>query len=172
LPRDYEERIGAISVQRSSSSAQEPFATLHGELPLGVTMSYVDNSVSTGATYWYRLVVRAKNDHTEHASAAIQAMVPRESDLVTAIASVRMSNRGEIMIAYEVGPNTTHVALRIFDVRGRLVRTIDAGDRSPGRYLKNWDRTTDQGGRTSYGVYLARLRTPSSHSAKKFVVRP
>ena len=49
--------------------------------------------------------------------------------------------------------------LSIFDVRGRLVRTVAAGWRSAGRHSFTWDGRTDQGSECGSGTYFAALRT-------------
>ena len=64
-------------------------------------------------------------------------------------------------------PRTTHffdlprggeVTLTVHDGRGRLVRTLDRGQREAGRHQVVWDGLDDQGGATPSGVYLVRLQ--------------
>lgn len=56
-------------------------------------------------------------------------------------------------------PVAVEVRLEIFDVRGRLVRTL-AGGRvlEPGRYTVRWDGTSEQGLLTAAGRYWYRMR--------------
>jgi hypothetical protein len=49
------------------------------------------------------------------------------------------------------------VRLEVYDVQGRLVRTLVSGARGSGRHTETWNGTADDGGRVSSGVYLARL---------------
>lgn len=50
------------------------------------------------------------------------------------------------------------VTLRVFDVRGRLVRTCVAGERQgPGEHRVAWEGTNESGARVAPGVYFARL---------------
>jgi subtilisin family serine protease len=49
------------------------------------------------------------------------------------------------------------VSLEIFDVSGRLVRTLEQGQRSAGRHTVNWDGRDNAGALVSSGVYLCRL---------------
>lgn len=60
------------------------------------------------------------------------------------------------VIPYEVG-RASRVRLRIFDVRGRLVRTLVDAAQSPGRYRAAWDGRDDQGRPVASGRYLYRL---------------
>ncbi len=54
----------------------------------------------------------------------------------------------------EAGP----VTLRLYDVRGRLVRTLVNEIRRPGNYELIWDGTDGAGREVETGVYLARLK--------------
>ena len=56
------------------------------------------------------------------------------------------------------GSGDVTVRLEILDLRGRLVRTVLAGTRAPGRrYVADWDGNNDAGRKMSSGVYLTRL---------------
>lgn len=48
--------------------------------------------------------------------------------------------------------------LTVHDLRGRLVRTLLAGDRPAGRHGARWDGLSDAGQRVPSGLYVARLR--------------
>ncbi len=49
------------------------------------------------------------------------------------------------------------VRLEVYDVQGRLVRTLVDGARGVGRHIETWNGADDSGGRVASGVYLARL---------------
>jgi len=55
-------------------------------------------------------------------------------------------------------PRTGRVRLSIFDVSGRLVRTMVDGIRGAGDQRVTWDGTDDRGSRVGSGVYLYRLQ--------------
>lgn len=55
-------------------------------------------------------------------------------------------------------PQRSEVQLEIFDVTGRRVATLFEGLLEAGPASFDWDRTTDQGGGASPGVYFARLQ--------------
>jgi len=61
-------------------------------------------------------------------------------------------------IAYTL-PKAGPVRLLVFDVNGRLVRTLRSGDRPAGSYAEVWDGCDDQRRRLGAGVYFARLET-------------
>ena len=56
------------------------------------------------------------------------------------------------------------VRLRIFDVNGRLVRTLVSGVQSPGPYTSIWDGRDDNGRGVASGNYFARLNVGKSFS--------
>ncbi|HKQ59537.1 MAG TPA: FlgD immunoglobulin-like domain containing protein [Candidatus Eisenbacteria bacterium] len=62
------------------------------------------------------------------------------------------------------------VELRIYDVSGRLVRTLANREFSAGEHRLNWDGTNDDGQPVARGVYFYQLRTPSFVSQKKLAV--
>lgn len=62
------------------------------------------------------------------------------------------------------------VVLRIVDVRGRVVRTLDPGRLPAGAHAIEWDGRDDGGRDLSSGVYLARLQAGSSTSVEKMTL--
>lgn len=54
-------------------------------------------------------------------------------------------------------PDTRHITLAVYDLAGRLVRTLADELKEAGRYQVKWDGTADSGERVSAGVYFYRL---------------
>jgi hypothetical protein len=68
----------------------------------------------------------------------------------------------ETSIGYSVaaaGP----VTIRVYDVAGRLVRTLVDSQVAPGRRRIAWNGLTDGGGRAASGVYFVRMEVPSAN---------
>ena len=63
-----------------------------------------------------------------------------------------------------------HVSLRIYDVSGRLVRTLVDGTFPVGRHETRWDGRNDRGERVASGVYFSRLATASGAMTKRMVL--
>lgn len=62
--------------------------------------------------------------------------------------------------------------LRIFDVAGRLVRTLDLPSLSPGEHAVIWNGTGDGGGALASGVYIVRLdATDGAHTMRIVLVK-
>jgi hypothetical protein len=79
-------------------------------------------------------------------------------------------------------PGSTHVAfslpgaamadLRVYDVTGRLVRTLLAGELPAGEHVSEWDRRDAIGRRVAAGVYLVRLRSGDAARTARIVLAP
>jgi hypothetical protein len=61
------------------------------------------------------------------------------------------------MIRFDL-PATGWVTLHIYDVTGRQVRTLVAGELPPGRHQAFWDGRSNRGQSVASGTYLVRLR--------------
>lgn len=61
-----------------------------------------------------------------------------------------------VTLAYEL-PRAGSVRLRIYDLAGRLVRTLEDGPRDQGRHDVIWNGTGSDGAAVASGVYVARL---------------
>lgn len=64
--------------------------------------------------------------------------------------------RGASSISYQVLENG-RVSLKIYDICGRLVRTMADNVMQPGLYRAAWDGTDEHGLAVSPGVYFIRL---------------
>jgi hypothetical protein len=63
-------------------------------------------------------------------------------------------------IRYEVPLGGGKVAIRIFDVAGRLVKTLVDGHETYGQKTITWDGTNESGGHVASGVYFCRMEAP------------
>jgi hypothetical protein len=79
-------------------------------------------------------------------------------------------NPGSVsLLSFEI-PVQAHVSLRIFDVQGRLVRTLFDQDGAPGAFRAQWDGRTDAGAPAGHGVFFARLMTDGREAASRKIV--
>jgi hypothetical protein len=69
-------------------------------------------------------------------------------------------------VSYELGRGGT-VALSVHDVSGRLVRRLESGYRSPGKYEVDWNATDDHGRRMPAGVYFLRFSAGGQASSRR-----
>ena len=61
-------------------------------------------------------------------------------------------------------------SLKIYNLRGQLVRTLVMDELSPGRYEFIWDGTDESGGKVASGVYLYLLKTPQEQITRKMML--
>ncbi|MDD3642920.1 MAG: alpha amylase C-terminal domain-containing protein [Candidatus Krumholzibacteria bacterium] len=67
-------------------------------------------------------------------------------------------------------PAAGPVALRVYDLSGRLVRTLLDGPLPAGRHEVRWDATNDHGATAASGVYFCRLTAPGSETTRRMVL--
>ena len=72
-------------------------------------------------------------------------------------------------VAYEV-PQASAVAIRVYDVAGRLVTTLVDGTVEPGRYSVTWNGTASGGESVGSGVYFCVMETPEYHATHKMML--
>jgi hypothetical protein len=66
-------------------------------------------------------------------------------------------------------PWTADVQLKIYDVSGRLVRTLLSGPVASGARDATWNGLDESGRRVGAGVYLLRLETPGARETRRMV---
>jgi len=71
-------------------------------------------------------------------------------------------------ISYEQ-PLSGHAALKVYDLSGRLVRTLVVGDHMKGTHAVVWDGRDSAGQKTPEGLYFLRLQSGNLVSAAKTV---
>jgi flagellar hook assembly protein FlgD len=72
-------------------------------------------------------------------------------------------------IAYELAEAAV-VKLAIYDLRGMLVRVLEAGPRSVGRHQAIWDGLDNAGRAVPTGTYFCRLNTPQGSQTRKMTL--
>lgn len=73
-------------------------------------------------------------------------------------------------IAFDVPREGANVSLRIYDVSGRLIRTLVQGYQPSGTRTVTWTGTDDQGRAVSSGTYFYQLTAPTFSERKKMVL--
>ncbi len=67
-------------------------------------------------------------------------------------------------------PRATQVELRVYNVRGELVRTLATGAFPAGEHAVEWDGQNDRGGNVSSGVYYYRLVSDGTTDMKRMTL--
>jgi hypothetical protein len=68
-------------------------------------------------------------------------------------------------------PSRTHVGLRIYDLQGRVVRTVLDQDAAAGTFRATWDGRDDTGASAGSGVFFARLTSDGTVVDTRKIVR-
>ncbi len=77
-------------------------------------------------------------------------------------------SRGEVRFGLAL-PSDGAVRVEVFDVAGRLVRTLAAGPRPAGTHALSWDGRDAEGRPVAGGLYLVRAATPAGTAQRKLV---
>ena len=67
-------------------------------------------------------------------------------------------------------PTSSYVELSVYNVEGRMVKTLVQRSMSAGNHSIEWNGTTSNGNQASTGMYIYRLTTDSYTSAKKMLL--
>jgi hypothetical protein len=68
-------------------------------------------------------------------------------------------------------PSAARVSLKVFDLQGRVVRTLVDQDAEAGTFAAQWDGRDDDGARLGRGIYFARLTAGEKSTEKKLVLQ-
>jgi hypothetical protein len=74
------------------------------------------------------------------------------------------------VIRYEIPPPGAEVSVRIYNLTGRVVRTLVDGESQAGRHEVSWDGRSDDGRSAASGVYFCRLEAGGFTQARKMVL--
>lgn len=157
--------LEGFNIYRSIDS-QTGYTRLNGgSLVPADEVSFIDPDVRPNQTYWYRL-----------------GAVDGDGEVFSIPRSVTTPNRDvELFQNYPNPFNPTtridfylpadgRVALVVYDVQGRRVRTLLDEPTAYGHHSVTWDGTNDHGEHQSSGVYFYRLRVGSRAVTKKLIV--
>ena len=81
----------------------------------------------------------------------------------------RNPSRGGAALALRIS-RPGDVRVQLFDVRGRLVRTVDEGRYPAGERLVRWNGEDDQGRQVGSGIYYFRVETPDGIEKRRIAV--
>ncbi|MEP7028141.1 MAG: T9SS type A sorting domain-containing protein, partial [Candidatus Eisenbacteria bacterium] len=67
-------------------------------------------------------------------------------------------------------PTAGHATLKLYDVAGRLVRTLEDADLPAGTHSRVWDRRTDRGTTATAGLYFYQLEAGGKRFGQKVIL--
>ena len=75
----------------------------------------------------------------------------------------------ESTISYTI-PEEMNIELKVYDITGKLVKTLIHAEQEPGYYSVVWDMRDNAGKQLSSGIYFYRLETPKFTATKKLII--
>jgi hypothetical protein len=117
---------------------------------------FVDRSVELGRTYVYRLVAVDLRGGTQVFAIGSVTVGGVRPGAIVLHQNQPNPFSASTSIAFEL-PGAAPVGLRIYDARGRLVRTLADGNVARDLSTFEWDGRDDRGGKLGPGVYVYRL---------------
>ncbi|MBU1700017.1 MAG: T9SS type A sorting domain-containing protein [Candidatus Eisenbacteria bacterium] len=76
---------------------------------------------------------------------------------------------GSVRLRFDLS-SPSHVTLVVYDLRGRVVRTLERGLVQPGRHEATWDGIDNNGHLVATGIYFARLAAGNTEEVRRLVV--
>jgi hypothetical protein len=125
--------------------------------------SYRDENVESGVIYYYKLEERLSSGASyTYGPKAIRATGGSAAKVRSAISNCYPNPFTSVVsIAYEVAATDdreTRTTIAIYDISGKLIRTLVNEVRPAGDNVVEWDGTDSRGVPVASGVYLASLR--------------
>ncbi|MCD4745669.1 MAG: T9SS type A sorting domain-containing protein [Bacteroidales bacterium] len=65
--------------------------------------------------------------------------------------------------------DAVNMTIQVYDMQGKLVKTIQDGSLNPGEHITTWDGTNNSGNEAAKGMYVMRVQTPNSGSSLKIM---
>ena len=128
---------------------------------------------NTTTADWYGLVVFNQNDTGGTYEVIIGNQSSTGVDVVAGATTFDLAAAPNPFVAdadlqFSI-PRDDRVSLAVYDVTGRLVRTLADETMAAGHYVRQWDGRDAAGGRVAAGVYLARLKTSQEEKVHKLI---
>jgi hypothetical protein len=131
-----------------------------------------DPDVVPGATYFYRLEAVARDGSTQ-LFGPLQVTLPP-----TPVPSLALEFEGEnpastdpVTFRFSL-PGSAHVLLRVYDVRGRSIRTVVDSPYGPGDFHAAWDGRDERNKPVGAGVFFCRLNAGDDTVTRRLVRLP
>jgi hypothetical protein len=112
------------------------------------------------------IIIRKKGKFSEIPSPVVNSST---SELFTLLQNQPNPFSTLTAISYELKA-PSHTTLQIFDITGRLVRTLVDEEKEIGIYSVEWDGTGEKGEKVTPGIYFTRLATHDTILTKKTIL--
>lgn len=143
----------------------------HGSGDFTVQNGTLEQVDTTGDTYI--AYVRVNLPASAAVTVSINAGTPNEDENQTPISSIQLTNApnpfSDSTQMKLVNEKAVKATLKIYNIKGELIRVLFNGTLHPGTTDLMWDGKTDNGKITAAGIYFCKLMTPSNTITRKLV---
>jgi hypothetical protein len=129
---------------------------------------YLDENVEANRTYFYQVGGIAALGR-EELSEMVEITTPDWAKLGTQLSRIHPNPFVQASEIEFTVPERGPVRVSIYDVSGRLIRTLLDAELPAGEHATSWNGTNDAGEIVTGGVYVARLEAAGASHAKKTV---
>lgn len=154
-----------FNVYRTDGESEDFIRVNTGLVPANDSNEYKDGTAIPGRSYDYR--IGAVDGGGETFSITISITLPPKP--LTLYQNFPNPFNPSTSIAFFL-PEAQHVTLTIYDVRGRLVKTLVDAGKEAGKYTVGWNGTNGLGASVGSGVYYYRLTAGKKTITRKLVV--
>ena len=146
----------------------------HGSTSEMHEYSYTDHNVVNGVTYFYKI------EDVDYAGTAklhdvIVSATPSGKEESTLVEGFRLQPcfpnpfNPETTLRFELG-EAADISVRVYDVRGKLVRTLTNSRYLPGEYSILWNGTDFKNQAIASGIYLIQTQSSTGFSRSDKVI--
>jgi len=132
------------------------------QLAGGGAHTFVDAAVEGDRWYAYLIAQVDPSGSIVRYSAPMVVQASATPQVLRLLPAVPSPFQGSTRLRYVLPQPGGKVDLRIFDVSGRVVRSLVRGERPGGVHEALWDGRDDQGHRLAAGLYFCRLRAAAT----------
>lgn len=156
--------LSHYSIFRTQDAAP-PFDSLASVIASVSALSYVDSQRDPDYPHY---LVGAVDVHGNAGPLVLADEVPGEDRSAGLLVPVPNPSNDLVTMSFRTEGDAP-VSVRIYDLRGRLVREADLGDAAPASGVWIWDGRDEEGNAVATGVYFCRFAAGSTQTWQKVV---
>jgi hypothetical protein len=144
----------------------------------GITDTFCTFADSLDDDVWYYYKIRSVNQYgrstysgtysflTDEDASSVAAEDGPSTTIMAALSAQPNPFRDGTSVEFII-ERPHHVSLSVYDVKGRMVRTLFDGAAGMGRHMVHWDGADSRGRQVAPGVYLLRIEAGGSSAVRK-----
>jgi hypothetical protein len=161
--------------QLSTALKINPYVIAATNSSTGSEYSFSDEDVVSSNDYYYWLQSMDMNlSSTYHGPVSISLIESDEEVPEVYVTELKQNYPNPFnpvtTISYSLQDETYLLELKIYNIRGQVIRTLHQGPHSKGRYTINWEGDSDAGKSVPSGLYFYRMLTPTYSKMHKMLL--